>query len=126
MPIDRLERLDSLMRREIAEAMPSVMAGSGVNVATVTVTHVAVASNLRNATVSISIFAPPADRAHILSQIKARRIDFQRLVNRDIHMKYTPVLHFVLDESLEKGDRVLDILNKMEDAGEIPDTEDAK
>lgn len=120
MPVDRLERLNSLMRREIAEAMPAVMAGSGVNVAAITVTRVTVASNLRNATVGVSVFAPPQERAHILSQVKARRSDFQRLVNRDIHIKYTPVLRFELDESLEKGDHVLDILTKMEDAGEIP------
>ena len=120
MPIDRIERINSLMLREIAEAIPAVMAGSGVNVAAITVTRVSVASNLRNATVSVSIFAPPQERAHILSQVKARRSEFQRLVNRDIKIKYTPVLRFVLDESIEKGDRVLDILTKMEDAGEIP------
>jgi len=120
MAVDRIERLNSLIRREIAEAVPVVMAGSGVNVAAITVTRVNVASNLRNANVAISVFSPAKDRAHILSQVKARRQEFQRLVNRDIRMKYTPVLNFTLDESLEKGDHVLDILSKMEDAGEIP------
>lgn len=124
MSIDRLERLNSLLRREIAEAVPSVMAGSGVNVASITITRVNIASNLRNATVGVSIFASPQDRAHLLSQVKSRRNEFQRLVNRDIHMKYTPVLHFELDESLEKGDHVLDILSKMEQEGEIPNEED--
>lgn len=120
MAVDRIERLNSLIRREIAEAVPVVMAGSGVNVAAITVTRVSVASNLRNANVAISVFSPAKDRAHILSQVKARRQEFQRLVNRDIRMKYTPVLNFTLDESLERGDHVLDILSKMEDAGEIP------
>ena len=113
MAVDRIERLNSLIRREIAEAVPVVMAGSGVNVAAITVTRVSVASNLRNANVAISVFSPAKDRAHILSQVKARRQEFQRLVNRDIRMKYTPVLNFTLDH-------VLDILSKMEDAGEIP------
>lgn len=120
MSTDRTERLNSLLRREIAEAMPSVMAGSGVNVAAITVTRVSVASNLRNATVGISIFGNAADRPHLLSQIKARRAEFQRLVNRDIKLKYTPVIRFELDESLEKGDHILDVLSKMEEAGEIP------
>ena len=120
MAVDRIERLNSLIRREIAEAVPVVMAGSGVNVAAITVTRVSVASNLRNANVAISVFSPAKDRAHILSQVKARRQEFQRLVNRDIRMKYTPVLNFTLDGSLERGDHVLDILSKMEDAGEIP------
>lgn len=125
--IDRLERVNSLVRREIAEVMPVVMAGSGVNVAAVTVTRVAVASNLRNATVAISIFAPADEKRHILSLIKARRSEFQKLINRDIRLKYTPVIHFELDESLEKGDRILGILAKMEEgsAGGEPAGDDA-
>ena len=119
MGIDRIERLNSLLRREIAEAVPTVMAGSGVDIAAVTITGVSVASNLRNATVSVSVFGHENERLHIVSQFKARRSEFQRLINRDIKLKYTPVLHFTLDESLEKGDHVLDVLSKMEASGEL-------
>ncbi len=122
MGIDRIERLNSLLRREIAEAVPTVMAGSGVDIAAVTVTGVSVASNLRTATVSVSVFGHENERLHIVSQFKARRSEFQRLINRDIKLKYTPVLHFTLDESLEKGDHVLDVLSKMEASGELDPT----
>ncbi len=120
MGVDRLERVNSLVRREIAEAIPSVMAGTGLNVASLTVTKVVVASNLRNATVSISVFGHEKEREHILSQVRSKRNDFQKLINRDIRLKYTPVLHFELDESIEKGDHVLDVLSRMEQSGELP------
>ncbi len=120
MGVDRIERVNSLVRREIAEAIPTIMSGTGIDIASVTVTHVSVASNLRNANVAISIFGHENERAHILSQFKAQRNEFQKLINRNIHLKYTPVLHFELDESIEKGDHFLDILSKMEAAGEIP------
>ncbi len=124
MGVDRLERVNSLVRREIAEAIPTVMAGTGIDIASVTITNVAVASNLRNATVSVSVFGHEKERAHILSQFKAQRNEFQKLINRNIHLKYTPVLRFILDESIEKGDHFLDIISRMEAAGEIPPAEE--
>ena len=120
MSVDRLERVNVLVRREIAEAIPSVMSNTGVDLASVMVSNVRVASNLRNATVSISILGHEKERGSILSAFRANRNEFQKLINRDIRLKYTPVLQFVLDDSVEKGDHVLDVLSKMEQAGEIP------
>lgn len=123
MSVDRLERVNSLLRREIAEAIPTVMAGSGVDTAALTVTKVTVASNLRNANVSVSVFGHENERGAILAKVRARRSEFQRLINRDIRLKYTPVLNFELDQSIERGDHVLDVLAKMESNGELPTEE---
>ena len=120
MSVDRLERVNVLVRREIAEAIPAVMSNTGVDLASVMVSNVRVASNLRNATVSISILGHEKERGSILAAFRSKRNEFQKLINRDIRLKYTPVLQFVLDDSVEKGDHVLDVLSKMEQAGEIP------
>ena len=120
MSVDRLERVNVLVRREIAESIPAVMSNAGIDLASVMVSNVRVASNLRNATVSISILGHEKERGSILAAFRAKRNEFQKLINRDIRLKYTPVLQFVLDESVEKGDHVLDVLSKMEQAGEIP------
>lgn len=117
--------MNSLVRREIAEAVPGVLAGSGIDVAAITITGVRVASNLRNATVSVSIFGHEDMRGTILNALRERKREFQRLINRDIHLKYTPVLEFVFDGSLAKGDHLLDVLSKMEENGEIPPSEQA-
>ena len=123
MSVDRLERVNVLVRREIAEAIPVVMSSTGIDLASVMVSNVRVASNLRNATVSISILGHEKERGTILSACLSKRNEFQKLINRDIRLKYTPVLQFVLDSSVEKGDHVLDVLSQMEQAGEIPPEE---
>ena len=123
MSVDRLERVNVLVRREIAEASPAVMSNTGIDIAAVMVSGVRVASNLRNATVSISILGHEKERGTILSAFRSKRNEFQKLINRDIRLKYTPVLQFVLDSSVEKGDHVLDVLSKMEQSGEIPPEE---
>jgi ribosome-binding factor A len=113
MSVDRLERVNALLRREIAEAVPVVMLNEGVDCAAITVTQVRVARNLRNATVSVSILGHDRERQAMIRKLAHRHVAFQRLINRDMKLKYTPVLQFTLDESIEKGDHVLDVLTRL-------------
>ncbi len=113
MSVDRLERVNALLRREIAEAVPVVMLNEGVDCAAITVTQVRVARNLRNATVSVSILGHDRERQAMIRKLAHRHVAFQRLINRDMKLKYTPVLQFTLDESIEKGDHVLGVLNRL-------------
>ena len=113
MSVDRLERVNALLRREIAEAVPAVMLNEGVDCAAITVTQVRVARNLRNATVSVSILGHDRERRVMIRKLAHRHVAFQRLINRDMKLKYTPVLQFTLDESIEKGDHVLDVLTRL-------------
>ena len=114
MSIDRLERVNALLRREIGEALFHVLAHDGVDLATVTVTRVEASRNLRNATVYVSILGHEGERGTILRKLAHRHGDLQRLVNRDLKLKYTPVLRFELDTSVEKGDHVLGVLARMD------------
>ncbi len=116
MSIDRLERVNALLRREIGEALFKVFVGDSLDLACVTVTRVETARNLRNATVAISIFGHELERGRILRKIAGKAGELQSLINRDLALKYTPRLRFVLDGSLEKGDHVLGVLSKLETA----------
>ena len=114
MSVDRLERVNSLLKRVIGDAMFRILQGDDVNPGVVTVTGVSCAKNLRNATVKISVFDEEAEKRRVLSHIIARTHDFERTVNSEIRMKFTPQLRFVLDYSIEKGDAVLALLDKLE------------
>ena len=114
MAVDRLERVNSLLKRVLGDAMFRILQGDDVNPGIVTVTCVSCAKNLRNATVSISVFGDEAEKRRVLSHIIARTHEFERTVNREVRMKFTPQLRFVLDYSIEKGDAVLALLDKLE------------
>jgi len=126
MAIDRLERVNALLRREIGEAFFKVFAGDVIDMAAITVTHVQTARNLRNATVSISVFGHDAEKGAYLRRIANKAKELQDLINRDLTLKYTPRLRFVLDGSVEKGDHILDVLSKLDlpaEADEAPSGE---
>lgn len=114
MSVDRLERVNALLRRAIGEALYKVFAGDPINLATVTITRVETARNLRNATVSVSIFGEERERSEVLRKLIAKTAEIQTIINREMTLKYTPRLRFVHDGSIEKGDHVLAILEKLE------------
>jgi ribosome-binding factor A len=114
MAIDRLERVNSLLRRELSEALYKVFSGEPINLAAITVTRVEAARNLRSAKVYVSVFGHEHERGAILRQLANKAKELQTLINRDLTLKYTPRLRFELDGSLEKGDHILDVLSHLD------------
>jgi ribosome-binding factor A len=114
MSIDRLERVNSLLRRELGEALYKVFSGEPIDLAAITITRVEAARNLRTAKVSVSVFGHEQERGAFLRQLANKAKELQALINRDLSLKYTPRLRFELDGSLEKGDHILDVLSHLD------------
>lgn len=114
MGVDRLERINSLLKRVIAESMFSVMQGDTVQPGLITVTEVKCGKDLRDATVKISVFGDDELKKTAIEHLKHNAKRFQQIINREVRIKFTPRLVFQLDLSLEKGDEVLAIINKLE------------
>ena len=112
--VDRLTRVNALLKREIAESLYRVFAGKDFDFAAVTVTHVFVSSDLHTARVLVSILGHEKDRIGILRQLQQHHGPIQKLLSKHVILKYTPQLHFELDTSLEQGDHILRLLEKIE------------
>ncbi len=119
MSIDRLARVNELLRREIGGALYHVLKDYEVDLAAVTITHVITTRNLRSARVLVSIRDHRGERDRIISRLRRHRAEIQAIINRNMTLKYTPKLMFALDPSVEKGDHILDILQKMEGDTEV-------
>jgi len=113
MAVDRLERVNSLLKRVIAEAMFTVMQGDTVPPGRFTVTSVKCGKDLRDATVNVSVFGDDALKETAINHLKHNARRFQQIVNREVRMKFTPRLLFKLDRSLEMGDAVLELLDRL-------------
>ena len=116
MAVDRLERVNSLLKRVVAESMFTVMQGDPVQPGLITVTDVSCGRDLHDATVRVSVFGEASLRAKALRHLQAKARRFQAIINRQVRLKFTPRLTFQLDMSLAKGDEVLAILNRLPDA----------
>jgi len=114
MTIDRLARVNELLRREISEQLARLMSGGDVNPARLTITRVRVSPNLRTARVYVSIMADGEDCTIAMNAVKRHRKELQRHVAQDLHIKYTPRLVFEQDSSIAEGDEVLRMLSELD------------
>lgn len=114
MPVNRIERVNSLLKRVIGDAVFRVLMGDDVSTSEITVTGVACGKDLRNATVKVSVFGEPAEQKRVIGIMIHHAHEFERIINAEVRMKFTPKLRFELDHSLEKGDRVLAILDSLD------------
>lgn len=108
----RLQRVRELLKREIGEAIRREFEVSQVGL--VTVNDVDVTGDLHSAVVFISILGNADQQKrgfHLLSQNRKR---IQGLVARAVVLKYTPTLRFVMDDSVVRGNRVLQIIEDLE------------
>ena len=113
MGTPRLVRVNELLKREIAEDLYRNYAGSNFDASAITVTRVECAPDLRDANVFISIFGHEDNRDGMISYLNRHRQEIIRMMVKRVKLKYTPRLHFVLDESLEGGDNILAMLDQM-------------
>ena len=112
--VNRLDRVNSLLKRVLAESMFSIMQGDSVQPGLITVTDVSCGKDLRDATVKVSVFGDDALKETALQHLRHNARRFQAVVNREVRLKFTPRLVFQLDRSLEKGDEVLALLSKLD------------
>ncbi len=114
----RLDRINELLRREIAELMERL--DFRLENCLVTVNEVVASPDLRHAKVFISILGKTKEshKEKILHFLERNRHHLQTKIAKDIVLKYTPVLDFIIDDSVERGDRVLNIISEMETEGE--------
>jgi ribosome-binding factor A len=113
MSVNRIERVNALIKREIGESLFQIINDEAFDMATVTVTHVVTSRNLRTARVLVSIRGDEDQKKKMLNIIRRHRAAIQRAINRDLTLKYTPKLHIDLDRSIESGHHVLDLLGDM-------------
>ena len=116
MPSHRLQRVRELLKREIGEVIRREIPVTDAGL--VSVNDVEPAGDLKSATVFISILGNPEQQKRGLALLTQHRARIQGLVARAVVLKYTPTLRFVMDDSVVRGNRVLQIIEELEKAGQ--------
>jgi ribosome-binding factor A len=108
----RLERVNELLKHEIGEIIRRHfnIADTGL----VSVNAVETSGDLRSAKVFISVLGKPDQQKIALRRIQEKRILIQSEIGRTVVLKYTPTLTFLVDETIEKANRVLQIIDEIE------------
>src|ERR1700732_4630559 len=106
----RLLRVNKLVKRELSAIIAREITFES---AIVSINHVNVTPDLKNAHVFVSVLGSESG-ASVMSKLEAQRIALQAELARNIVLKYTPHLVFHLDDSIQRGARVIKIMQELE------------
>lgn len=113
----RTRRIDALLREEIGAILEREV--SDPEIGFVTITDVETAPDLSHAQVWVSLIGQPEERAASLAALKRAMPYVRYLLNARVRLRRIPELHVRLDETAERGTRVLHLLAELE-AGHVP------
>jgi ribosome-binding factor A len=103
-------RVNEVVKRELSGIIARELSFEG---ALVSINHVEVTPDLKNAHVFVSVLGTETGES-VISKLMSHRPALQAELARHVTMKYTPHLIFHLDNSIERGARVIEIMQEME------------
>lgn len=114
----RTERVDELLRQEIGALLAKEVADPRIGFATIT--DIETSPDLRHAKVWVSVIGQKGDRDGTVRALENAMPFIRHELGRRLRIRRIPELHVRLDDSAERGTRVLHLLQELE-AGVEPE-----
>jgi ribosome-binding factor A len=106
----RIERVCEVLKRELGR---TILRELTFSTPLVTISGVEITPDLKQAHVYVSALGNDAQRQEVLTVLEQNRGMLQAQVSKRVVLKHTPHLNFKLDDSIERGSRVLNILDDL-------------
>jgi ribosome-binding factor A len=114
---ERMRRVNASVRQVLADAVPEL---KDPRIGLVTVTGVDTASDLRHATVYVSVLGSDRKQRASLLGLEAAHGILQSRLARELRLKRTPQLTFEYDPTVERGVRMTRLIDEL-----APDDDDS-
>ena len=114
---DRMRRVNESVRQVLSEALLEL---KDPRIGFVTVTGVVTSTDLREATVYVSVLGDPRRQERTMAGLSAAHGVLQAYIARELRLKRTPQLTFAYDQSVERGVRMTQLIDEL-----APDTDDS-
>ena len=111
MPTRRTVRVAEVLRKELAACMSQSLDLEGL---LITISSVELPPDMRQAYIYVSTLQPDLEEELALDVLNRNRKAWQSSIGRRLGLKFTPQLIFRFDRAVERGDRVMEILTKLQ------------
>ena len=108
----RTDRVDELLRQEIGQILAKELADPRIGFATIT--DVETSPDLRHAKVWVSVIGGKTDRTETIRALQASTGFVRHELGKRLRIKRIPALHIHLDDTAERGTRLLHLLSELE------------
>lgn len=113
---ERMRRVNEAVRGVVADGVRDL---KDPRIGMVTVTGVAVTSDLREATVFVSVLGNEKTRRATLAGLASAHGVLQARINRELNLRRTPTLAFEYDDAVERGVRMTKLIDEL--AADLPE-----
>lgn len=127
----RVSRVASLIQQEVSLMVLHELKDDRVGAGMVSVTDVDVSGDLQHAKIYVSIYGTDEARAETMAGLKSATGYVRRELGKRVRLRRTPEVIFIEDRGIERGDRILTLLNQLsqerqdkEIEDDIPEAED--
>jgi ribosome-binding factor A len=117
----RLLKVNEAVREVLSETLAEGLKDPRVGF--VTVTSVETSADLRHAKVFVSVLGGQREREQTLAGLRSSHGYLQERVAAAVRLKRTPQLQFVYDESVVRGMRIQELLQRYESEMRAPEVE---
>ena len=109
----RMRKVNELVREVVADAATDL---KDPRIGFLTITGAETSPDLRHAVVYYSVLGSNEEKEETAAALDSARSRIQSVLGRETRMRYTPVLEFRVDPSIDEGLRITRILADLEEA----------
>ena len=109
----RVSRVSSLIKREVSQMLLNGIKDDRVGSGMVSITDVDVSGDLQHATIFVSIYGTDAAREETMEGLRASQSFVRRELGHRIRLRRSPEVIFQEDLSLQRGDEMIHLLNRI-------------
>lgn len=109
----RISRVAALIQEEVSKMVLQDIKDDRVGAGMVSITDVDVSGDLQHAKIYVSIYGTDEARAETMAGLKSATGYVRRELGRRMRLRRTPEVVFIEDRGIERGDRMLALLNQL-------------
>ena len=109
----RVARVAALIKREVSQMLLSEIKDDRVGAGMVSVTEVEVSGDLQHAKIFVSIYGTEEAKSETMAGLESSMNYVRKELGSRMQLRRTPTIKFFEDRSLERGDKMLNLLNKI-------------
>ncbi|QKS71393.1 30S ribosome-binding factor RbfA [Paenalkalicoccus suaedae] len=107
----RANRVAEQIKKEISAILQRELKDPRIGF--ITVTDVEVTGDLQQATVFVTVYGEDSERSDSLKALEKAKGFIRKEIGSRIQLRKTPELFFQVDESIEQGNRIEELIRKM-------------
>jgi len=106
-------RVAEAIKREFGLMLLTEIKDSRLHKALTSVTEVEVTNDLRHVKILISVLGDEEQKKEVMSGLESARGFIRGELGKRVKLRFTPEIHFKLDESIEKGSKILALIDSI-------------